>query len=101
MVLPGEVCLVVGEVSMISKIFMAKLSRNIRIGRITSTPHPQTPLEVLASSYAAPVAGSVSDALYNPKCTVQKHKSTAKAGRAIFEEFTIVVSLTSNVECRP
>ena len=97
--------LVIDEVSMISKTFMAKLSRNISIGKMTDgeivSPDSFGGISVILCGdffQFPPVAGGVSDALYNPKCTVKNHREDSQAGRAIFEQFTTVVSQRNKCE---
>ena len=96
--------LVIDEVSMISKTFMAKLSCNISIGKMTdgNTPSPDSfggISVILCGDFFQfpPVAGGVSDALYNPVCNVLKNTVDSQTGRVIFEEFTTVVSLTEQM----
>ena len=96
--------LIIDEVSMISKTFLAKLSRNISIGKMTDgesvSPDSFGGISVILCGdffQFPPVAGGVSDALYNPKCTVPKQREDSQTGRIIFEEFTTVVSLTEQM----
>ena len=96
--------LVIDEISMISKTFLAKLSRNISIGKMVDgepvSPHSFGGISVILCGdffQFPPVAGGVSDALYNPKCTAKNHREDSQAGRFIFEEFTTVVSLTEQM----
>ena len=96
--------LVIDEISMISKTFMAKLSRNISIGKMTDG-EPVSPDSfggisvILCGDFFQfpPVAGGVSDALYNTQCTVPKNREDSQAGRVIFEEFTTVVTLSEQM----
>ena len=97
--------LVIDKVSMISKTFMAKLSRNISIRKMTDgeivSPDSFGGISVILCGdffQFPPVAGGVSDALYNPKCTVKNHREDSQAGRAIFEQFTTVVSQRNKCE---
>ena len=96
--------LVIDEVSMISKTFMAKLSRNISIGKMRDgesvSPDSFGGISVILCGdffQFPPVVGGASDALYNPECTVKNHREDSQAGRIIFEEFTTVVSLTEQM----
>ena len=95
--------LVIDEVSMISKTFMAKLSCNISIGKMTDGDNPSANSfggisVILCGDFFQfpPVAGGVSDALYNPACN-PKNPIDSQTGRIIFEEFTTVVSLTEQM----
>ena len=97
--------LVIDEVSMISKTFLAKLSRNISIGKMADgksiSPDSFGGISVILCGdffQFPPVAGGVSDVLYNPKCTTKNHQEDSQMGRFIFEEFTMVVSLTEQVQ---
>ena len=97
--------LVIDEVSMISKTFLAKLSHNITIGKMTDgepiSPDSFGGISVILCGdffQFPPVAGGVSDTLYNPKCTAKNHQEDSQAGRIIFEEFTTVVSLTEQMQ---
>ena len=69
--------LVIDEVSMISKTFMAKLSHNISIGKMkdgeADSPYSFWGISVILCGdffQFPPVAGGVSDALYNTQCMV-------------------------------
>ena len=96
--------LVIDEVSMISKTFMAKLSRNISIGKMKDgeavSPHSFGGISVILCGdffQFPPVAGGVSDALYNTQCTVPTNREDSQMGRIIFEEFTTVVTLSEQM----
>ncbi|KAI5983647.1 hypothetical protein EDD15DRAFT_2109312, partial [Pisolithus albus] len=77
--------LIIDEMSMLSKTFLAKLSRNIGVGKVTEDFH-QFP----------PVAVSPSEALYFPTNPV-RDGTDSQIGRAIYEEFDTVVVLKEQV----
>ena len=79
--------LVIDEVSMISKTFLAKLSRNISIGKMSDREDPSPDSfggisVILCGDFFQfpPVVGGVSDALYNPVCQVPKNRVDSQAG---------------------
>ena len=92
--------LVIDEVSMISKSFLAKLSRNISIGKMEEggvpSQHSFRGVSVILCGdffQFPPVACAPSEALYFPTTTVHRNQEDSQLGRSIFEEFTTVVSL--------
>jgi len=94
--------LVIDEVSMISKSFLAKfkLSRNISIGKMTeneaTSAHSFGGVSVILCGdffQFPPVACGPSEALYFPTTTVQRNQEESQTGCTIFEEFTTVVTL--------
>ena len=99
--------LIIDEVSMICKTFMAKLSRNISIGKMTDGG-PISPDSfggiciILCGDFFQfpPVAGGASDALYNPRCSVPTNREDSQAGKVIFEEITTVVTLTEQMRVK-
>ncbi|KAI6130701.1 hypothetical protein EDD16DRAFT_1429020, partial [Pisolithus croceorrhizus] len=76
--------LIIDEMSMLSKLFLARLSHNIAVGKMaeggTASPHS---------------FGGIS-ALYFPSST-QRTSTHAQLGRAIYEEFQTVVVLTEQL----
>ena len=79
--------LVIDEVSMISKMFLAKLSHNISIGKITDNENPSPDSFggisiILCGNFFQfpPVVGGVSDALYNLVCQVKNNTVDSQAG---------------------
>ena len=92
--------LVIDEVSMISKSFLTKLSRNISIGKMEDgmlpSPHSFGGISVILCRdffQFPPVACAPSEALYFPTTMVQRNQEDSQTGRTIFEEFTTVVTL--------
>ena len=92
--------LVIDEVSMISKSFLAKLSRNISIGKMEDgmlpSPHSFGGISVILCRdffQFPPVACAPSEALYFPTTMVQRNQEDSQTSRTIFEEFTTVVTL--------
>jgi len=92
--------LIIDEVSMISKSFLAKLSRNISVGKMvegeTPSSHSFGGISVILCGdffQFPPVACAPSEALYFPITSVQRNRENSLTGRTIFEEFTTVVTL--------
>ena len=92
--------LVIDEMSMISKSFLAKLSRNISIGKMVegepASPHSFGGVSVIMCGdffQFPPVACVQSEALYFPITMVHRNREASETGRIIFEEFTTVVTL--------
>ncbi|OCH87120.1 hypothetical protein OBBRIDRAFT_709540, partial [Obba rivulosa] len=81
--------LVIDEISMISRSFLAELSKNIGIGkeRIGKLPN---------FHQFAPVVGGSADALYQP-IDLARDKGNQQLGRGIYDEFTTVVILKQQV----
>lgn len=91
--------LIIDEMSMIGKTFLAKLSRNISIGKMLegSAVSPQSfgGINVILCGdfhQFPPVAVSPSEALYVPG-RPQSERTLCQLGRAIYEEFQTVVIL--------
>ena len=92
--------LVIDEVSMISKAFLARLSRNISIGKMAEGELPSCHSfsgvsMILCSDFFQflPVACVPSEALYFPTTTVQRNQEDSQTRCTIFEEFTTMVTL--------
>jgi len=92
--------LVIDEVSMISKTFLAKLSRNISVGKMVEGETPSShsfggiSIILCGDFFQFPlVACAPSEALYFPITSVQRNREDSLTGRTIFEEFTTVVTL--------
>jgi hypothetical protein len=91
--------LIIDEFSMLSRSFLATLSRNIAIG-LEGAPHAQEGhsfggLNVILCGdlhQFPPVACAKSEALYHP-VNLAKDSDDAKIGRRIYEEFSTVVTL--------
>ncbi|CAK5281207.1 unnamed protein product [Mycena citricolor] len=90
----GYSYLIIDEISMISKDFLAQLSRNIGIGKASSSDKSFGGINVILCGdfhQFPPVATSPTQALYHPP---QPGDSlNTKVGRSIYEEFTTVVIL--------
>ncbi|CAK5266163.1 unnamed protein product [Mycena citricolor] len=87
--------LIIDEISMISKQFLAQLSRNIGMGKASATDKSFGGLSVILCGdfhQFPPVATSASQALYYPMDIIKDNVDT-KIGRAIYEEFSTVVLL--------
>ncbi|KIM52121.1 hypothetical protein SCLCIDRAFT_41067, partial [Scleroderma citrinum Foug A] len=97
--------LVIDEVSMISKAFLARLSRNISIGKMAEGELPSCHSfggisVILCSDFFQflPVTCAPSEALYFPTTTVQCNREDSQTGCTIFEEFTTVVTLKEQMQ---
>jgi hypothetical protein len=91
----GYEFLAIDEMSMTAKDFLAVLSRNISIGKQSNGNVSFGGLNVILLGdfhQFPPVARSKQDALYCP-CGLETQKISSQLGRAIFEEFTMVVEL--------
>ncbi|KIK25555.1 hypothetical protein PISMIDRAFT_96710, partial [Pisolithus microcarpus 441] len=91
--------LIIDEMSMVGKTFLAKLSRNIAVGKMTDagavTAHSFGGINVIMCGdfhQFPPVAVGPSEALYVPS-KPQNKGTPAQLGRAIYEEFQTVVIL--------
>ncbi|THH18968.1 hypothetical protein EW146_g2114 [Bondarzewia mesenterica] len=95
--------LIIDEYSMIGKTFLAKLSKNISVAKQT-TDHSITDCSfggisvILCGDHHQfpPVARSKREALYWPT-DVSRDNADMQIGRAIFEEFDVVVQLTEQI----
>jgi len=91
--------LIIDEFSMLSRSFLATLSRNITIG-LEGSPHARDGhsfggLNVVLCGdlhQFPPVACAKSEALYHP-VNLAKDSDDAKIGRRIYEEFSTVITL--------
>jgi hypothetical protein len=91
--------LIIDEMSMIGKTFLAKLSRNIAIGKMVEgklpSPHSFGGISVIKCGdffQFPPVASGLTEAFYFP-INLAREQTLAQLGRAIYEEFTTVVVL--------
>jgi hypothetical protein len=88
--------LAIDEMSMIAKDFLALLSRNISIAKQGESNISFGGINIILLGdfhQFPPVARSIKDALYYPS-DPERNTSASQLGRAIFEEFTMVVELT-------
>lgn len=95
--------LIIDEMSMLSKLFLARLSHNIAVGKMaeggTASPHSFGGISVIMCGdfhQFPPVAVASTEALYFPSST-QRTSTHAQLGRAIYEEFQTVVVLTEQL----
>ncbi len=97
--------LIIDEISMISKPFLAQLSRNIGIGKqkpgVSNCDLSFGGINVVFCGdfhQFPPVAVGLSDALYYPT-NMARESTDAHLGRGIYDEFTTVVVLREQVRC--
>lgn len=95
--------LIIDEMSMIGKRFLAKLSRNIGIGKMVEgeqpSPHSFGGASVIKCGdffQFPPVACGEAEALYFPIPNVPGNQDSI-TGRLIYEEFTTIVTLTEQM----
>ncbi|KAG1836487.1 hypothetical protein F4604DRAFT_1519928, partial [Suillus subluteus] len=95
--------LIVDKVSMIAKIFLANLSRNIGIAKMEPGKPPSSHsfrgINVIISGdfhQFPPVTTALTEALYYP-ISFTNNSTESQLGRTIFEEFTTVVILKEQV----
>lgn len=91
--------LIIDEMSMLSKTFLAKLSRHIGIGKMmegqSPSPHSFGGINVVMCGdfhQFPPVAVSPKEALYYPS-NAERDSTESQIGRSIYESFTTVVLL--------
>lgn len=92
-------CLIIDEHSMISKTFLARLSRNLSVAKVKGAGGSFGGLNVIICRdfhQFPPVATAPSEALYYP-VNPSRDTDERQLGRKIYEEFSTVVELTTQM----